>query len=696
MAKFRSLSKILDGKSKFVIDLDTGDCNHCILIQSDNIRGKILNIRTPELPEGYHFITGSDLKANYVELFEDHIPIFAEDTVEYLGQALGILTGPDPVILSQLREQFQNTFEDLGARNTFPEYEPNQLFAQKELEYGSIEKAKKATDQIIQSEFYLDSRKLISEGQLSAFAKWNEGKLEVNCPSNWVSNVKKQLIKALKIRSENLVIYPTIPVKKTDRMMSAACLAAMYAASAAIVSKKSTIWHFDKTHSGNLSFLSAPVWLNQEIGVSNTGKIEFIETEIRINMGAFPLFSEEILYHVLYGFNRLYAARNQRITIKLITSNVAPMNISDGFLSAEVANILEIQMNRISELIQIDPLDLRTINLYKQGDFYPWGEEVKNNLVGSSILQHSLEVSDYFRKYASYELLRKRQNKELWSIESRKGIGLALGDHPLGMSLGLEKFFKPKIKVRIDVDGNAEIYSGLLPGSSSLKSIWRDQVMELLQLEDNQIKLRRSSTDFNPDDGPIIQSRMFAQGLPTLESLCKALQKKRFRDPLPLELTKSLSIAKGLKWENNQGTPFYDSIECAALVELEYYPHNFQIEIQNVYLSIDLGEEKRTEQVKSSLEEQIINSLHWCLSQSNNSSTDLSKMNIHIFSSEATVLKNKTAKSRKGAPKGLGTAVYSVVPAALLSALVQASGYYPDKIPLSSQDLYSYESEDEN
>lgn len=91
---------------QFVSDLQFENQCYAVIISSPVSSGTLSAVHVPPLPEGYAFYDAAHIPAQKtIDIFENSVPVFAEDTIAYKGQAVGILTGTDRSILEALRKE---------------------------------------------------------------------------------------------------------------------------------------------------------------------------------------------------------------------------------------------------------------------------------------------------------------------------------------------------------------------------------------------------------------------------------------------------------------------------------------------------------------------------------------------------------------------------------------------------------------
>ncbi|MCE1196491.1 hypothetical protein LWX53_08350, partial [bacterium] len=82
-------------------------------IRSSVPRARRAEIQRPELPPGYRCIAPADLLAeNLCLALPDGVPLFADGSVAYKGEALGLIVGPDAAICDELARNASAVYEE--------------------------------------------------------------------------------------------------------------------------------------------------------------------------------------------------------------------------------------------------------------------------------------------------------------------------------------------------------------------------------------------------------------------------------------------------------------------------------------------------------------------------------------------------------------------------------------------------------
>jgi CO/xanthine dehydrogenase Mo-binding subunit len=155
-------------------------------------------------------------------------------------------------------------------------------------------------------------------------------------------------------------------------------------------------------------------------------------------------------------------------------------------------------------------------------------------------------------------------------------------------------------------------------------------------------------------------TRLISQG-------CDLIQKKRFREALPITVRKSIKSQKG-KWdpEGFEGVPYSQMTYGAASVELTLDPGSLIPIISGICLAIDCGQVLHPEIARSVLESEIEQSLALCFTQTAEGFTVtreipmISRTDIRIH-----FMKRNTI------PSGIEGIAASTIPAAFMQAVNQ-------------------------
>ena len=89
----------MSGRSVYVGDYADDGILTGKFLRSKLARAKLLGVEIPELPEGYYYVDRNDVPGdNNVNIVLDDTPVYARDTVEYIGEPIGMVLAAEALL----------------------------------------------------------------------------------------------------------------------------------------------------------------------------------------------------------------------------------------------------------------------------------------------------------------------------------------------------------------------------------------------------------------------------------------------------------------------------------------------------------------------------------------------------------------------------------------------------------------------
>ena len=146
LPKFDTSVKKVDNEEKmsgmaiFTNDIHMDNAYFAKQVRSTKAHAKLIKIKVPKLPKDYYFISAKDIvKENICNIIFSDWPIFADKEVNYIGETIGLLIGPDKNKVLDLAEKVEGVYEDLPTNFMMTE-----SYIHKEFTKGDVSKFKKA------------------------------------------------------------------------------------------------------------------------------------------------------------------------------------------------------------------------------------------------------------------------------------------------------------------------------------------------------------------------------------------------------------------------------------------------------------------------------------------------------------------------------------------------------------------------
>jgi CO/xanthine dehydrogenase Mo-binding subunit len=682
---------------------------YAVTIRSPAARGRLVEIKTPRLPNSYTLVIPADIPGKN-QLYDSPVRLLADKTVSYIGEPVAILTGPDELKVEEYARLCIVTVEEEKAGFSLDPQKSEALI--KERDYSNIPRGQEITGALKESHTLITGKYSTSLQEHwysephGAVAFFSEKKLTVHTSSQWTSHVKCSLAIALKMDKSNITIESTQPGITLDGKLWYPSLVSCHAALAALVTKKPVKLMLTRDEDFSYSPKRGRAEIYIQSGLGEKGKIEGTEIKALLDLGSQGVFTDEILDHTCLGCLGFYKLGKIKLEAKALKTNLPPMGPMAGMGLSQGAFAIERHVSRLADILREDPAEWRKRNCFTKKDSLAIGVPLKNSVPAPELIDTAAAMGDYYRKWASYELLRQRRRDTEWEIHSEplRGIGVAVAYQSSGfLYTGTEKGVY-SLEITLGKAGELEIRSSIECSGPNAR-IWREIAGEILSVEEEKIKII-SSGDV-PDSGPDSMSRKITVITHLVEKCCKAIRHQRFRDPLPITVRRQVKANKKIPWGGAQtnaqsGVPdgekpadfnaFANPGWGAAIVEVEIDYVSLNPVPRGVWMAVDGGKILSQSRARRSLKTGIIQALSWAgREQVVYDEGMISGLTVRNYDIAAPIeipaihidfLWNDTAS-----PKGIGDLPFSCVPAAYAQAVSQAIDHPFEKIPINARDV---------
>lgn len=667
-------------ESPFVDSLYTDTMVHVATVRSPSHKGKILSIDFPVFPRDYFVLTAADIKGkNSLVVYGVSVPILAEENVLYKGEPIALIAGPDLRIVLDLVEKTKVHIEELDPIlecENFASCEDDSIVIRREADIGESDLAFSLAYKIVEGEYSTGSQEHWYSEPQGAFAAFEYDKLVVYSSTQWPFHVRESVSEVLDIDNNDVIVRPTAVGVHLDGKLWYPSLIAVHAALCAVSARKNARLILERKEDFLYSIKRARSKIHHKTALSEDGTILAMDISILCDTGAYGPMADEMLDRMCIGSIGIYNCKNIRIRGKAVRTNTPPLGAFSGFGLSQAFFALETHVNKLSRSLGVDPLSFRINNMTKKGDVLLNGEVVKETAPIIELGNFVIQKSDFLRKYASYELLKLRRTGV--SGDFLRGSGFTTvyqGSGFLGKGeekevYSAEAVFEKDLKLRI--------CSSAVASNSESLSLWQTLAAGILDIPVESVIIEENTSDRVPDSGPSTLSRNMTIIPKLIEKCCEGIQKKRFRDALPIQIKRSFRLPSNIKWTNRvfEGAAFCQQSWAACVVEIEVDPELFFIRVRKVFLCIDAGKIISETRARSNLEAGILGALSFCSREfivpgrtSENAFYQYRPLGIGDAPEMHIQFINNTDKAPV---KGLGDLPYHAIPSAYVQAVNQA------------------------
>ena len=193
-----------------------------------------------------------------------------------------------------------------------------------------------------------------------------------------------------------------------------------------------------------------PIHIKTKWGARRDGKIVAIEATVIGDAGPYNYTSTKVLANANLMVPGPYEVPNVHVdTYAVLTNNICT-GAFRGFGAPQAAFAAEGMMNRLAEVLQIDPIELRLKNSIQEGSITSVGTPLPKGVSMPQVIEACARESFWSQNGSSWQqkTIEQPANPAL-----RRGIGFACGYKNVGYSFG----FPEQSWATVELHGNAEI-----------------------------------------------------------------------------------------------------------------------------------------------------------------------------------------------------------------------------------------------
>jgi len=695
--------------NELIADFSVKGMIHALTIRSPIAKGSLKEIVSPKLPPSFYLITAEHIPGEN-SLADFPVRVLADKELSYIGQPVAILAGPEKLKLKEIFSQIKVIAEEQAP--DFSEPEEN-IIVRRYIEQGAFNypEERRIVSGVyrtgIQEHWYAEAHGAVVVVGPPPWA--GKGKKQ-NAPqvvtvytaSQWPFHVKRSVTRVLGMESESITVNPTLMIQPLDGKIWYPSLVACHAALAAWVSKKPAKLMLTREE----DFMYSPKRNASEINIksdlSENNEVLATEISLALDLGAEAIFQDEIIDQTCLGALGTYRQNAVKLNAKGLRTNIPPQGPMAGFGLSQGFFASERHISRLADTLGQDPAQWRKNNFCQKKEGFAIGSLQKSPSSFPLLIDKAAAMSDYYRKWASYELLRSRRREEklsakpLLTMEALRGIGIATACQGMGFLNNSEANTGNRaVEITLEKDGFLEIKMSFGSSGPWHLNNWLRLAEEILGIEPEFVRLSCNTLEA-PDSGPGTLSRAVGITGKLIERCLMAIRKQRFRDPLPITVKKTASASKaplGAEDRLVDTESFARPGWAAAITEIEVDMVSFDPVIRGIWLAVDAGKlinEKRALRV---LKTSAVHALGWASrEQVSYVAGEIPAGCCRVYDipapGEIPPVEVNFIKSDNSVCKGIGDLPFSCIPAAYVQAVSQAMDHHFESIPLDTREIW--------
>jgi CO/xanthine dehydrogenase Mo-binding subunit len=685
--------------------------------------GRLLSIDCPVLPEGYRLIRASDIPGrNYLpgpdaDPAFSH-PILAESTLLYEGQPVALLVGPDIEVLAKLEAAILVNAEEADA--------PERVYAERHITVeakGRPSRTPKNAGEeppeqtrLVETYHRTPSAEHNAPECTGAVAFFEGTRCVIHTASQWPRHVQHAVAGALNIDEANVVIGRESQGVHFDGKLWYPSLIAAQAALAASIVKTPVKFMLTRREERLYAPSRAPSEIKICSTVSESGRILDTNIAITADMGACGFFADEIIDRMALAALGLYRLGTVNIQAKAIGTASAPKGAFAGFGMAQGFFAIERHLMRVTDDLHVSPLHWKgERNMAKESGAavrLPIGITVKKPLAIRELVGAVCTQSDFGRKWAAYDLLRRKENTASVFTGHQRGIGLAFAYQGAGLLYHAGSDPLPHVTAIIEDNELVLKCAASKEIGTNIINIWKKIALNAVRSVES---VRYDDSGSGWGDDPAVLSRdiayitgLVAEAAQDIAAQGIAAQNVAAQSDAALPGTSDVP--------NNRSTAYYQSHDiqnwagktcdpkafaspslCAAVVEVEVDRVEYKPIVRGIRLCVEGGKILSMAEARNTLVVSSIAALAWAQGKHEVPNIkDVPNIEVDFIACDKT----KTGKGPDNQEPpdndaddnehiaGLEELAFSTIPAAYAAAVSQALNISFDSIPIRALEIW--------
>lgn len=486
------------GKALYLADLPDDGVLTGMLLHSQKAKARIKSVSLPPIPEGYYIIDKNDVPGvNRVAIVKDDYPVFARDTVEYIGESILMAAGPDKKIVEDILNNIKIEYEELEP--VLDVEKSDTVFFEYNYGKGDTEKAFAEADHVFEETFKTGYQEQIYLEVQCMQGEYADGKITVRGSMQCPYYVHSAVANAMGMEPDKVRIVQEVTGGGFGGKEAYPSILATEVAVAAYKTKKPVRCVFSRHEDIMYTSKRHPSVSRYKAAVKN-GIITAMEADITFNAGAYTTLSAVVLQRALICASGVYNVPNLKVHGRAVKTNTVPSGAFRGFGAPQSFFASETFVSHIAEKLGYDILDFKLKNLVKQDNETATGGKFHFNVPLPAMINEILEESGYVNK--------RRLYSEKQTGRIRHGIGMALFFHGAGFTGSAERdMIKSVVRLNKHADGKVEILVSNTDMGQGLKTTFSKIVNNELKIGMENIIIENPDTDVVPNSGPTVASR---------------------------------------------------------------------------------------------------------------------------------------------------------------------------------------------
>ena len=672
----------IDGSAKYTADIRLEGMLHAKTLRSEHAKAIIHSVTVPDLPPGNFIVDHHDISGdNVIPVVYDDWPVFAVREVNYIGEPILLVVGPDKAVIEHILSDIVVHYEPLKPTFTLNDALQNPPDYAYEYAKGDFNSASIRASRIVEETFKTGYQEQAYLETQSVYATYSSGECTLYGSMQCPYYIKNAIKRATGLPDSNIRVIQLATGGAFGGKEEFTSLPAVHAALAAIKTGKPVSLIYDRTEDIAYTTKRHPSEIKLTSYLDDEDKVIARSADVLLDAGAYMGLSSVVLQRLGFAVFGVYNIPNIQIRARAYKTNNIISGAFRGFGAPQANFAIESHMNHLARLLDVNPIDFRKQYFLKQGETSSTGGILFSPIKLEEIVEEINSNSGFRDKFAYHT-----QNR---------GIGLSVYFHGCGFTGSGEKdLLKTQVSLKKYADDRVEIFASSTEMGQGAMTTLAKIVSNALEIPLEKVVHKYPDTHTCPDSGPTVASRTVMIVGKVLYDLSLELKAKWHEGEI--EISKNYEYPEELVWNNRDfmGNAYPDYAWGATVVEVVVDPLTYAPVVTGLWTVSDIGTPIDEKIVKGQIDGGFYQGLGFAAMENMFASSgviiqnDFSKYMIPSSDDypeiHSTLIENTYEHGPFGA-KGLGELATVGVASAYASAVENATGIKIYKIPITPE-----------
>jgi aldehyde oxidoreductase len=500
------------GTARYAADLSLAGMLHGVAVRSPHAHALLGAIRVDaalEVPGVVAVLTAKDVPGrNGVAIFRPDQPVLAEGKVRHIGETVALVVAETVDAARTARDLVEVAYEPLPVLSTVEEAlaedaprvhddVPNEVFSRR-LARGDAAGAMAQADVVVGGRFTTPYNEHVYMEPEAGLASMDGDQVVVRVGTQNAQHCRTEIAKVLAIEPERVRVLQTTTGGgfggRLDVPFPALLAVAAYATKRPVrivLTREESFLASTKRHPFDMTFT---------LGARRSGEIVALQADLTANTGAYLSFGMGVTTRAVVHASGPYRIPNIEVVGRAVHTNGPTSGAMRGFGTPQVMFALESLVDELCLRLDLDPVEVRRVNGYRDGDCTASGQPLDIPVAYLPTLD-VLEV-----KYRAARTAADAFNASAKAAERRvrRGVGIASMWFGPGKTSLAEKSYA---FVEMQPSGAVRLVTTAADIGQGLDTVMAQVVAEELRMPYEAIEVSTRDTEDSPDGGFTCASR---------------------------------------------------------------------------------------------------------------------------------------------------------------------------------------------